>query len=47
MPNTIIFIGLFLLMLTFVAGGEKVCDWYWRRQISRSARNDKKERSLT
>ena len=32
MLNIIIFAGIFLLMLGFVAGAEKVCDWYWNRK---------------
>ena len=45
MLNIIIFAGIFLLMLGFVAGAEKVCDWYWgrKRRIPRAARNDRKE----
>ena len=30
--NALIFAGIFLLMLAFVAGAEAVCDWYWQRR---------------
>lgn len=32
MMNTMIFVGIFLLMVAFVAAGEKGCDWYWKRR---------------
>ena len=32
MLNAMIFVGIFSLMLAFVAGGEKGCDWYWNRK---------------
>lgn len=45
MTHIIIFAGIFLLMLGFVAGGEALADWYWgrKRRIPRAARNDRKE----
>jgi len=44
MMNALIFAGIFLLMLAFVAGGEAASDWYWqrRRRIPHGARNDRK-----
>lgn len=32
MLNIMIFAGLFLLMVAFVAAAEKGCDWYWKRR---------------
>ena len=32
MTHIIIFAGIFSLMLAFVAGAEKGCDWYWGRK---------------
>lgn len=45
MPNTIIFIGLVLVMVAFVGGCEAASDWYWgrNRRIPRAARSDRKE----
>jgi len=32
MMNALIFAGIFALMLGFVAGGEALADWYWKRK---------------
>lgn len=38
MMNAMIFAGIFLLMLAFVAAAEKGCDWYWGRKKKKEVR---------
>jgi len=39
MLNALIFAGIFLLALAFVAAAEKGCDWYWKRKEGRRWRS--------